>query len=504
MTLEYIYNKHFVSVRRLTISAAFVLINTFCTVSYAKTTLVYTSNQPNILVEKDVAHFPQLGTLLQELRDQPENNTLFFHGGDSFSPSAISLFDKARNIISLANLMDVSLYSVGKRELTYDVDVLSLRALDAQFPIITSNLTDARNDKRIEGLFDNYQFEVDNQTIFVSSLINPRTLVSYAPKHAAITKHAMAMKRIEAQQKGADFKILMTDIERESALKLAQNSDFDLILVAIDGPDESIQINNTTLVLGGGQDGDAVVIELDNHAENRIKVSIANLSDYLADPVLSDFIDKYQQRLGSLYKEKIATAANPFTTQKKLIRTRETALANVFTDALKEFAETDVAILNSGSIRNSVDYSGNHRFTRGDIQREFPFGGYYVAIEISGADLKSMMENALSRIEHVDGRFLNVSGMSVTYNSKHEPGNRVKSVSIAGSPVIEQKLYTLAMQDFFLKGADNFDMLKGKKTINNLFNKSRIWNIVADYFSEKKIIKTPNMGRLKDQASHEN
>ncbi len=466
----------------------------------AKTTIVYTSNQPDILLKKKVAHFPQLGTLLKNLRSVPENNTLFLHGGDSFSPSAISLFDKARNIISLANIMDVSLYSAGKRELSYDVDVLSLRALDAQFPIISSNIVDNRSKEGVEGLFPNYQFEIDGQSIFVSSLINPRTLVTYAPKFASIKPLEEAIQSIKEQQSSADVTILMTDLNREPALALAEKQNFDLILVAIDGKDEIVKVGDTTVVLAGGQDGDAAVIEID---KGKVSANIINLTDYEANSDIIAFINKYQLRLGSLYNEKIAVAGDNFTTEKAIIRTQETALANVFADALKEFAKTDIAILNSGSIRNSAKYPKGYNFTRGDIQREFPFGGFYVVIEISGSELKAMMENAVSRIENIDGRFLNVAGLSAVYNSKHFPGERLKSLQVNGKPVVNGKFYSLAMQDYFLKGGDDYSMLKSKKPINNLFSKSRIWNIVADYFSKHKIIKTPSMNRLINQAENE-
>jgi 2',3'-cyclic-nucleotide 2'-phosphodiesterase (5'-nucleotidase family) len=489
--------KRFYTLTSVPVLCATLALSSFAPILSAKTTLVYTSNQPDILLKKEVAHFPQLGTLLKKLR-KDQSNTLFLHGGDSFSPSAISLFDKARNIISLANLMDVSLYSVGKRELSYDVDVLSLRALDAQFPIITSNITDNRSEEGIEGLFSHYQFDIDGQSIFISSIVNPRTLITYAPKFANIKPLEHVLRVIEKQQQNADVSILMTDLKRESALALAAEHNFDLMLVAIDGKDEIIKVGDTTVVLAGGQDGDAAVIDIDN---GQITAKIENLTNYEADAEIVEFVNKYQQRLGSLYNEKIAIAGTDFTTKKAIIRTRETALANVFTDALREFAKTDIAILNSGSIRNSVTYPQGYNFTRGDIQREFPFGGFYVVIEISGKELKAMMENAVSRIENIDGRFLNVSGLTAEYNSKHQVGNRLKSLKFAGKGVEDGKFYTLAMQDFYLKGGDDYTMLKTKQPINNLFSKSRIWNIVADYFSQHKIINKPAMNRLIDQAN---
>lgn len=463
----------------------------------AKVTIVYTSNQPDILFEKSNAHFPQLSTLLKTLKEKEGESTLFLHGGDSFSPSAMSLFDNANNIIALANMMDVSLFAVGKRELTYDVDILSLRAHDAQFPIVSSNVLDNRTHQSIEGLFSTYEFEVEDTRISVASIINPRVLVTYAPQYAEIETMDIVFKEISKAQKEADLKILMTDLEQDASIAIAREQDFDLILVAIDGPDKIITEGNTQIVLGGGQDGDTVIIEYDL-TNNQLSTRTESLDKYFPDPQILAFIEKYQARLGRLYDEKIAVSNSEFTTQKHIIRTRETALGNVFVDALRAKAKTEIAILNSGAIRNSAIYHKGYQFTRGDIQREFPFGGHHVTIEIIGSEIIAMMENALSRIEFLDGRFLNVSGMNITYDSSAPTGERVRSINIAKQPLNQTRLYSMAIPDFYLKGGDDYKMLGNKVPISSTFNKPRSWHVVADYFFQKKTISAPALNRMVD------
>jgi 2',3'-cyclic-nucleotide 2'-phosphodiesterase (5'-nucleotidase family) len=473
--------------------------------THAKVTLVFTSNQPDILFNKNIAHFPQLATLLNTLKNKKDSNTLFLHGGDSFSPSAMSLFDNANNVIALANMMDVSLYAVGKRELTYDVDILSLRAHDAQFPIVSSNVLDKRTHSPIEGLFTTYDFHVDDLRISVGSLINPRVIVAYGPKFAEIIDRDRALQNIVKRQQGADLKILMTDLEEAASLQIAEKQDFDLILVAIDGPDKQIKVKGTQIVLAGGQDGEAAIIEFDNKATgSKLTARIDSLDKYFPDPGILSFIDKYKRRLGDLYKEEIAVAASDFSTVKRLIRTRETALANVFVDAVREDAQTEIAIVNSGSIRNSEKYPKGYKFTRGDIQSEFPFGGHHVAIEIDGTGILAMLENSLSRIKFEDGRFLNISGMQVIYNSKAPVGSRILSVKIAGKPLEKLKLYSMAIPDFYLAGGDEYTMLENLKTTSNIFNKQRTWHVVAKYLSKQKSIIAPPLNRMIDKAKNEN
>jgi 2',3'-cyclic-nucleotide 2'-phosphodiesterase (5'-nucleotidase family) len=482
-------------------TSLFLLFSLSSVYAQAKITIVYTSNQPDILLKKQVAHFPELGTLLKRLRSKRNSNVLFLHGGDSFSPSAISLFDHASNIIALANLMDVSLYAVGKRELTYDVDTLSLRSLEAQFPIVSSNVLDKRSGTTVEGVFSHYEFDIDELTVSVASIVSPRTLITHAPEQAEIEDTDEVLKKVVVQQKNADIKVLMTDLKMADIVEISKKYSFDLILSAIDGKDEIVQHGSTIIINGGGQDGDAVVIEYDKFSETKLSAKVIDLSKYLPDPDIISLTSQYRVRLGKLFNEKIAVSKELFTTQKQLIRTQETALANVFVDALKEYSKADIAVINSGAIRNSEVYPPGYFFTREDIQQEFPFGGYYVEVAMTKSELYSMMENAVSRIEYADGRFMNVAGMSVLYNSKDRVGERIKSITVSGKELESNKIYTMAMQDFFLKGGDEYTMLKDKTPLNNLFSKRRIWHIVTDYMIKLKEIEAPLLNRLIDQAS---
>jgi 2',3'-cyclic-nucleotide 2'-phosphodiesterase (5'-nucleotidase family) len=396
------------------------------------------------------------------------------------------------------------LYSIGKREFSYDVDVLSLRAQGAQFPIISSNTLDNRTNEVIEGLFKSYQFDVDGMKISIASIIDPRTLITYAPKYVKMISMDKALQQIESEQKDADVKVLMTDLNSENTIKIAKQYNFDLILVAQDKVDETFKVGDTTVAIGGGQDGDVVVVELDKNETLNVSAKIQSLSDHRADPEIAAFVDKYRLRLGGLYNEHIATARVNFNTNRELVRTQENALANIFTDALRHFSHAQIAVINSGSIRNSSQYPMGYRFTRFDIQSEFPFGGYLVVIDIKGAEIWDMMENSVSRIEHVDGRFFHVSGMSVLYDSKAAQGSRIKSIKVGEQPLNREATYTMAMQDFFLKGADEYYMLEKKIPTNNLYSKYRIWNIVAQYLSNKKDIIYPIMQRLVNLSANEN
>ncbi|MDY5678679.1 MAG: 5'-nucleotidase, partial [Candidatus Methanomethylophilaceae archaeon] len=57
------------------------------------------------------------------------------------------------------------------------------------------------------------------------------------------------------------------------------------------------------------------------------------------------------------------------------------------------------------------------------------------------------------------GRFPQISGMKVVYDSSADPGSRVISVTIDGSPLDPNGSYTLASIGYVLDGGDGYTML---------------------------------------------
>ena len=51
-----------------------------------------------------------------------------------------------------------------------------------------------------------------------------------------------------------------------------------------------------------------------------------------------------------------------------------------------------------------------------------PFGNIVVTLSVNGAELKTMLENGVSRMPAVDGRFPQVSGLCFTYDIARPPG----------------------------------------------------------------------------------
>lgn len=160
-------------------------------------------------------------------------------------------------------------------------------------------------------------------------------------------------------------------------------------------------------------------------------------------------------------------------------RTCESLVGDVISDAMREVYATDFALANSGGIRDALTCgtaAGGSGFcpggtvppysiTRGQVLAVLPFGNVGDVIPLNGLELKGMLENAVSRMPAIDGRYAQVSGLCFTYNIEAAVGSRVTAVvrqaadgSCTGAAVdlTTGSTYTLATNDFVVGGGDGY------------------------------------------------
>jgi len=143
------------------------------------------------------------------------------------------------------------------------------------------------------------------------------------------------------------------------------------------------------------------------------------------------------------------------------VRTRETNEGNLIADALlwqaRELAadfgaqEPDVALQNGGGIRNNTIIPADTEITELTTFDMLPFSNFVSIMEpLPATQFKEILENAVSRVEDVSGRFAQVAGFRFTYDPNGTPqeldadgnvvtpGTRVISANLDdGTPIIE-------------------------------------------------------------------
>ena len=163
----------------------------------------------------------------------------------------------------------------------------------------------------------------------------------------------------------------------------------------------------------------------------------------------------------------------------------ESLVGNVVTDAMRLRYDTDFAITNSGGLRADLTCpaaGGGAGFcpagaqppfliTRGKVLDVLPFGNVAATVTITGAELKAFLENGISRMPAVDGRYPQVSGLCFTYDIDGVVGSRVTSAvhqnadgSCSATPVdlTAGSSYLIAENDFMASGGDGYPVTNTK------------------------------------------
>ncbi len=158
---------------------------------------------------------------------------------------------------------------------------------------------------------------------------------------------------------------------------------------------------------------------------------------------------------------------------RQLVRTQETAFGNLIADsylaAANELYDRDVhfAVTNGGGIRKSIVIPANSDISMYHILTALPFSNYLTAIEdMAAQEIKALFEHSVAGLPDASGRFLQVSGVSVTYDASRDPGDRVRSIRIGRTPIVEngeivdlENTYTFVTNSFLAGGGDGYAML---------------------------------------------
>ncbi len=464
--------------------------------------LLYVSGLPDIETRETRGGLAELGTLVKKYR-KSEENFIFLHGGDSLAPSIMSSFDFGTHMIDILNSILPEAMAIDEREFAYSEDQLILRVSEAGFPIISSNITDTITGKPLEGVKEDKIFSIGGIRIGVFSILSSEVNESYLAKRIFVNSNPeyIAQKAERMRKDGADVIILLTGEDISDTEKLFNDRLVDIILKSETELDRIIPLEKGFFAHHGSSDGNSLLLDIT--IENKGKTtevktsgSFIPLNTFSPDREIQDKIDYYLGALNKIMSVVSGTTAVPLDTTREKVRTGENAFGNFIADSMRDYYNTDIAVINGGSIRGNRYYSAGTEFTRKIIQGELPFYNKVIPVYVSGRQILQMLEHGLSRIEEVKGGFLQVSGMKVKFNPDSEKGKRVISVTIGGKPLETKKAYTLSVVDYLINGGDGFDMLKSAEIIENMKEPLYSWEVLRLYIEKKETIKPAVEGRL--------
>lgn len=140
------------------------------------------------------------------------------------------------------------------------------------------------------------------------------------------------------------------------------------------------------------------------------------------------------------------------------IRSEETNLGDLAADAVREAVGAEVALLNAGSLRRSLEVGP---VTQADVHSLSPFPNHVVRGTVTGRTLLAALEQSASRGVGTGG-FLHVSGLRLEIEA-----GKVLRVTVGGEPLAPDQRYTLATSSFLLGGGDGYGMLADVQAVTD-------------------------------------
>lgn len=149
-----------------------------------------------------------------------------------------------------------------------------------------------------------------------------------------------------------------------------------------------------------------------------------------------------------------------------------TAAGQSVADALREFANSDIALVPAGLLKS--------------VERpEEPLsvlampGDGVVVLKLTGAQIRKALERSVAAFPQSSVGFLQLSGIEATFKRNAPANARVQSVNVGSSRLDDAKTYTVAMPVSLQRGQLGYaNLWEDSSTISRRFDKTTLADIV--------------------------
>jgi len=203
--------------------------------------------------------------------------------------------------------------------------------------------------------------------------------------------------------------------------------------------------------------------------------------------------------LEEIRQKVVAQASEPIEGNRDVCRVQECSMGNLVADAMLDRVKDQgvtIAITNSGGLRASID-AGD--VTMGEVLTVLPFQNTLSTFQVTGADIVAALENGLSQVEEVAGRFPQVAGLKFTWDPTAKPNEgRVKEVLVEEGgnwgPIDPAKVYTVVSNNFVRNGGDGYKVFT---TAQNAYDFGPdLADVTAEYLAKNGPYKPYTDGRI--------
>ncbi len=448
----------------------------------------------------------RLVTAVKDARARAENSILV-DGGDQFQGSLFYTYYKGKVAAEFMNKLGYDAMTVGNHEFDDGPEVLAGFVDSVDFPILMSNANIENEELLTDRIMPSTVIEVGGQKIGLIGLTPEDTDELASPGPNVVFSDPVPAVQAQVDKLTADGinKIIVLShsgygVDQRVA---RETTGVDVIV----GGHSNTYLSNTSdkavgpypTVVNGVQIVQAyaygkflgelnVTFDDDGNVVEAVGEPLIMDNTVTEDQAAVDRIAELAKPLDEIRNKVVASAAAAIEGDRSICRVQECEMGNLVADAmLARVADqgVQIAIANSGGLRASIDEGD---VTMGEVLTVLPFQNTLSTFEISGQGIIDALENGVSQVEDVKGRFPQVAGLKFTWDSSVAPNEgRVSDVMVAegGSyvPIDPSKPYLVVTNNYVRNGGDGYKMFTGDDKNAYDFGPD-LADVTAEYLAE--------------------
>ncbi len=434
-------------------------------------------------------------------------NTLVFDAGDFWQGTFASNRDEGRAIVASMNIVGYDGVVPGNHDFDHGQEVLEQRSAEAQFPFLAANILEQSTNKPPAWLKPYIVKEVAGIRFGIIGLANSGTPVI---SKASNSKGLVFLNETQA------LRDILPEVKAKSDLIIIvshQGADLDQRMAAnVPGIDLIVGGHSHTEIKSSRLEGNTLIVQAGAKAQyvGRLELVIDPASKKIVDYTRSGELvaavstkaatpKQITDMIGKLVSDAQDAMNRPLgETQTDLVRqytgdgrtTGEYPLGNLVVDAMLAANQAgdrpaDLAMYNQG-VRADLPRGP---ITYGKLYEVFPFDNTLAAVDLTGAQVKAVLEIAVScpRVNTL------VAGMTFVYDCNATQGNRVSQIRIKGQPMEPSKVYRVQTIDYLVGGGDGqAPFTQGK----NIAYGDPVMDVLAAYVQQQSPLNLQTEGRI--------
>ncbi|MFP7297219.1 5'-nucleotidase C-terminal domain-containing protein [Neobacillus niacini] len=475
----------------------------------------------------NVEQYPKLTSAVKEVRGE-KPNSLLVDAGDVFSGTLYFNQYQGKADLWFMNNLGYDAMTFGNHEFDKDSNVLASFIKEAQFPFVSANVNVSK-DPVLGALFSDelntaseggkiYPAiikEVDGEKVGIFGLTTEDTTFLASPSDDIVFENAIekAEQTVAAlEEQGINKIVVLSHLGYGQDQELAEAVDgVDVIVgghthtkldqpvvVEKDEPTVIVQANEYLKFLGVLDvtfDNNGVVIAHEGE--------LLDVNSFTEDEEAAAKVAEFTGPLEELKKTVVGSTSVVLDGERANVRSKETNLGNLITDAMVEKANsmvpgTFIGMQNGGGIRASIDEGD---VTLGEIHTVMPFANLLVTLDLTGAEILAALEHSVSKVESGAGQFMQVSGIQFKYDPAKPAGERVWDVKVLTAEGYAEldltKTYSVATNAFVADGGDGYTMFKQAKDEGRIHELMIVdYEILVEYFGKHSPVAPGVEGRI--------